>query len=75
MVTLNFHVLSHIKIDETSCWITIYLAFVFIWPEAEYPWFECIWGLGRDQLVTLSFYIKENKKASRGIPGIGESML
>lgn len=34
-----------------------------------------IWALGRDQLITVSFYIKENKKASRRVPGIREGML
>lgn len=38
MVTLNFHVINHIEIDDTSCYITVCLTFAFILPKAKYAW-------------------------------------
>lgn len=58
MVTLNFHVINHIKIDDTSCCITIYLSFVFILPEAEYPWFETYLGVGQGSVNHCIFLHK-----------------
>lgn len=34
--SLNFHVHSSQKVDDTSCHIAVYLASVFILPEAKY---------------------------------------
>lgn len=54
MVTLNFHVISHIKIGDTSCHITIYLTFVYLLPKAKIPRVELYLGLAGIKLYLIS---------------------
>lgn len=52
--SLNFHVIHHKKVDDTSCHIAVYLASVFILPEAKCLWVNYIWGLAEMNLCILS---------------------
>ena len=45
--SLNFHVIHHKKVDDTSCHITVYLASVFIFPKAKYLWWTIFGGWQR----------------------------
>lgn len=57
MVTLDFRVINHIDIDDTSCYITVCLAFAFILPKAKYAWLNSFWELDRDGAVS---YLTKN---------------
>lgn len=53
MVTLNFHVIYHIKMDDTSCHITVYLASVFILPKAKHLCLNYTGGLAEMELYLI----------------------
>lgn len=53
MVT-EFSCHSSQKFDDTSCHIAVYLASVFILPEAKYLWVNYIWELAEMNLCILS---------------------
>lgn len=47
--SLNFHVIHHKKVDDTSCHIAVYLASVFYFARGKIPMGELYLGVGRDE--------------------------